>query len=181
MKIFYKKIKRGVLTAVLVFTAFALNFQTALAGENMENDVMVEEWETAAESREVYPLLDEDGVVVGYYEPYLDNESKPVEPRYSANIDWTVGAKKYTHGDNRYSLAAGMIIEVNIQQSVEGQSYLALYNVNTGVLKRINHSSTTSGWDGKITLLENFVTDTYSFAIENLSDNSITYTGYYSL
>lgn len=155
-------------------------YQTVSAQENADSNIMQEYLEKVAAGMEVYPLLDEEGIFWGYYEPNREENVDSVIPRYATNINWTIGSHQYGPGENIYTLADGDKIYVKIAQSVLGTSYLGLYNTSTDKLTVFTATKTTNGWDGTITLVD-VSQATYRFAISNQSENTITYTGYYSL
>lgn len=153
--------------------------QTALAQEE-EGSAMQEYLEKVAAGVEIYPLTDENGVMLGYYEPNGEAEADAVIPRYATNINWTIGSYHYGQGENVYTLTDGDKIYVNIAQSVSGTSYIGLYNTSAEKLTVFNNTKTTNGWNGTITLVD-VSKGTYGFAISNQSGSTITYSGYYSL
>lgn len=108
-----------------------------------------------AAGMDVYELIDDNGNIIGYFEPYSDINPAPssqIIPRYASLVDVTVAARDTVVGSNQYSLQAGDEMQLDISQSTEGKSYL------TGI-----------------------ETATYSFGIENASSKEITYSGTYSL
>ena len=100
--------------------------------------------------------------------------------RYGASVNWTINGGSKSTGNNRYSLYSGISIVVNISQSRTGGSYLTFYNWDTNRYLRFTNTYVTNGWNGTI-YLNGISNDTYSFGIENVSANRITYTGTYSL
>lgn len=174
-----KKVKRC-LAVCLCMGLFMTTYQTVLAQENSDSDAMQEYLEKVAAGVEVYPLIDEEGVLVGYYEPNREDNVNAVMPRYSTNINWTLESYQYGFGENIYTLTSGDKIYVNIAQSVSGTSYIGLYNTSTDKLSYFTGTETTNGWNGTITLVD-VSQATYRFAISNQSENTITYKGYYSL
>ena len=174
------KVKRC-LAVCLCLALFMTTSQVTAAQENADSDIMQEYLEKMATGVDIYPLVDEEGVMYGYYEPYSEDDMKAVMPRYGSSIEWTIGSNQYTKGVNIYTLAAGKIIYVAIGFSEEGRSRLGLYNRATDEPIIFPATEVTNGWSGKITLGENVTTSTYSFAIFNYSDHTITYTGSYSL
>lgn len=157
---------------------FMTTNQVASAQENEDRNIMQEYLEKVAAGVEIYLLEDEEGIVFGYYEPF--NKDDVVMPRYTSNIEWTAEPQHYKVGDNVYTLGIGSEIYVSISASTDGTSYLGLYERTEGLLHLFGNSKSTSGWYGKITL-STFDTSTYSFAIFNDSDSTITYKGTYSL
>lgn len=129
---------------------------------------------------EVYELLDENGIFMGYYEPYSDTNPRPVPGRYGSSIDWTIGSGLYTYGVNQYTLSSGITMDINISQSVTGTSYLTFQNRTTNSSLRFTNTMVTNGWNGTITF-SGINTAVYSFGIENASPYTIRYVGTYSL
>ncbi len=149
-----------------------------------ELNLLYEEYlEKKSSGIEIIDLIDENGNLIGYYEPFTDEERDAFSKlRYSANINWTISAGYTTYGSNQYTLSAGSQITVNISQSRTGTSYLRFYNHSTNSFVRFTGTATTNGWSGKIVVLGSGVsTGVYSFGIENASSNSITYSGTYAL
>ena len=142
---------------------------------------MEEYLEKVAAGVEIYPLVDEAGVLFGYYEPYSEDDVNSVMPRYTANVNWTIGSNKNTKGTFAYELGTGDVINVVIGVSREGTSYLGLCDVATGKTMKFIATESTNGWNGKVTLGSGVPTATYNFIIFNDSNNTITYTVTYSL
>ncbi len=131
---------------------------------------------------ETIALTDENGDICAYYTPYSDTNPEPtIKPRYTSNINWTINAGRYTVGDNQYTLSSGISIQINVSQSKTGKSYIILYNRSTNTYKYLTNTETTNGWNGTINLGNNFNGGLYSIGIANLSSNTITYSGSYSL
>ena len=175
-----KKVKRYVAVCLCVVLFMTTN-QVTSAQENTDSDIMQEYLEKVAAGVEVYLLVDEEGVMFGYYEPYSEENINAVMPRYAVNVDWTIEAQKYSRGVNVYTLSGGYEISVTIAFSQEGTSYLGLYDTSAGRLLKFTETKSTNGWNGKLTFTSEFTTSTYNFAIINSSDSTITYTGHYSL
>ncbi|MDE6744981.1 MAG: hypothetical protein K2J95_13990 [Lachnospiraceae bacterium] len=179
MKNMLKKVKRC-LAVCLCMGLFMTTCLTVSAQENADSDIMQEYLEKVAAGVEVYPLVNEEGVMVGYYEPNREERVNAVMPRYDANVNWTLKSYQYGIGENAYTLGEGDKIYINIEQSVSGTSYLGIYNTSTDKLTVFMGTKTTNGWNGTITLGD-VSQATYRFAIYNQSESTITYTGYYSL
>ncbi len=132
---------------------------------------------------EVYELIDENGNMVGYFEPYSDSNPAPsstIMPRYTSLIDITVAAGDTVVGSNQYALQAGDEIQLDISQDIEGKSYLRFKNRDTNSYIRFLKTQTTNGWQGTLHLT-GIESASYSFGIENASSKEITYSGTYSL
>lgn len=173
------KIAAKCFLASLMIVSFFMNAKTVSAHEYETDEVMQEYQEKKAAGIEVYLLTDDEGNVLGYYEPAVRGENHSVMPRYTANVNWTLEARSYGRGNNVYTLGGGSRIEVNISQNVEGASCIELYNTDTDEYAVLQTTETTNGWDGTIVLRSIFPSGTYSFAIHNKSSKTITYTGYY--
>lgn len=52
-------------------------------------------------------------------------------PLYSAEIEWTIDAGRYSYGTNIYTIQDGMVMQIDISQSMSGKSYLTFQNRNT--------------------------------------------------
>ncbi len=175
--------------ASLMIAAFFMNVQTVAAQEYATDEYATDEFETdevlreymekKAAGAEVYLLTDDEGNLLGYYEPAVKGEDNSVMPRYKANVNWTLEARSYGRGDNVYTLGGGSKIEVNIAQDTEGASCIELYNTKTDEYTVLQTTETTNGWNGTIILKSIFPSGTYSFSIHNKSSKTITYTGYY--
>lgn len=179
MRVALKKIKRCA-ALCLCAALFMTTNQIASAQETEDRDIMQEYLDKAAAGVEIYPLVDEEGVLFGYYEPYSEDDINAVMPLYSSNIEWTVEPQHCRKGANVYTLGNGNVINVSISASAAGTSYLGLVDTATDQLHIFTETKSTSGWFGKITM-STFATSTYSFCILNDSDITITYTGSYSL
>ncbi len=180
MRDMIKKVKRCVAVCLCV-ALFLTTDQITSAHENADSDIMQEYLEKVAAGVEVYLLVDEEGVMFGYYEPYGKENVNAVMPRYGVNINWTIAPQKSSYGENVYTLGEGIEISVSIAVSQEGTSYLGLYDTAADKVRKFADTKSTNGWNGKLILTSEFTTSTYSFAILNYSDSTITYTGHYSL
>lgn len=179
IKIFKKSIAIIGMAALMLF----MNFQPAMAKENVTDSVIQEFIEKKEKGLDVYELLDEAGNIIGYYEPYSETNSEPNEgimPLYSSTINWTIGAGRYKYGTNQYTLSSGDTINVKIEQSRTGKSYLTFQNRDTNSSLRFEKTETDDGWNGTIKLA-GINKAVWSFGIENASDNTITYSGTYDL
>lgn len=175
-----KYVKRILLVTVLCFS-FLANVGAVSAQEYDDDEIMQEYREKKSAGVEVYPLTDGDGNVLGYYEPHEDISTNYVMPRYTSNVNWEIESHGYGRGDNIYTLGGGSRIEVNISQSASGKSYIELYDRENEEYINLSSTETTSGWNGTIVLRSSFSDGTYSFSIHNVSDKTITYSGYYIL
>lgn len=81
-----KKVGRC-LAVCLCMGLFMTTYQTVSAQENTDSDIMQEYLEKVAAGVEVYPLVDEEGVMLGYYEPNREGNINAVMPRYTSNIN----------------------------------------------------------------------------------------------
>ncbi|MCM1187040.1 MAG: hypothetical protein NC251_02120 [Lachnoclostridium sp.] len=174
-----KKVKKWG-SVCLCMTLFMTTYQTASAQENADSGITQEYLDNVTAETEIYPLVDEEGVTIGYYEPTNKENINAVMPRYSSNITWTLAPNTYGQGENVYTLTTGDKISFKIGVTYGGTSYLALYNTSTGRFMTFYDTESTTGWEGSITFT-NLATDTYSFAIFNASDTTITYFGHYTL
>ncbi len=178
MKDALKKVRKC-LAVCLCLGLFMTTYQTVSAQENTDIDIMQEYLEKVAAGVEVYPLVDEEGVMLGFYEPNREENVNAAMPRYSTNVNWTIESYHYGMGENSYTLTDGDKIYINITQSVSGTSYIGLYNTSTEKFTYFTNTKTTNGWNGTITL--GLSQATYRFGITNQSGSTITYTGYYTL
>lgn len=169
------------MTVILVLVC--LNNLSVIAQESSESSVIAEFLEKQEAGLEVYALTDEEGNFIGYYEPYSESNPVPekqIMPLYSAEIEWTIDAGRYSYGTNIYTIQDGMVMQIDISQSISGKSYLTFQNRNTNTSLRFTQTETTDGWHGTVTFA-GMVTTIYSFGIENASNSTITYSGTYSL
>lgn len=184
MKKIRKIVKHIMAIAVMVGLITSLtsqNIKAQEAVEKVEEQVNIEYLEKKEAGLEVYELLDENGMFIGYYEPYSESNPEPVKmARLGSSISWEVPSGKYVYGTNIYDLSDGVKIYVNITQSIKGTSYLTFHNRSTNSSLRFTNTKVDNGWKGTITLAS-IKTAKYSFGIENASSKSITYMGSYSL
>lgn len=175
------KLNKKIISVMMALVLLTTNTVTIMAQEN--KDSIVDEIRKKKEAGlEVYELVDENGDIKGYYEPYSDANPEPVTPRYRAGVNWTIPAKTANFGTNEFGLGAGSKIEVNISQSRTGISYIRLLNAKTYESIKLVITETNNGWYGTINFGPSSIpTAVYAFGIGNASDYSITYTGTYTL
>ena len=129
---------------------------------------------------EIYEIVREDGVFMGYFEPYSETNPAPTQARTSSNIDWELPANTHTCGVNTYYLTEDTRINVSITQSPSGAGYagyLGLKDADTGYFSFYDGTISTNGWNGTLVVAYD---GNFSFAIMNASNYSIRYTGSYS-
>lgn len=74
------KVKRC-LAVCLCLALVMTTSQVVAARENANSNIMQEYLEKVAMGVDIYPLVDEEGAMYGYYEPYSENDIKAVMPR----------------------------------------------------------------------------------------------------
>lgn len=168
-----------VIAAALLLSG--LNSFSVMAQEEIMTNTDFEQKKAAG--MDVYELIDDNGNIIGYFEPYSDINPAPssqIIPRYASLVDVTVAAGDTVVGSNQYTLQAGDEMQLDISQNTEGKSYLRFKNRDTNSYIRFLNTQTTNGWHGTLHLT-GIETATYSFGIENASSKEITYSGTYSL
>lgn len=149
-----------------------------------ENDTFYAEYlAKKAAGIEVYEIVSEDGVLMGYFQPYSDTNPQTVQAQTASTsyIDWEISANSHACGVNTYSLRQYDNVEVKISQSPSGAGcpgYIGLKDVDTGVYGFANETISTNGWDGVLLAAYD---GNFAFAIKNDSPYKIRYTGRYSI
>lgn len=148
-----------------------------------EVDVRQEYLDKKAAGVEVYEITRENGDFIGYYEPG-SNDVTDNNTERSSSYDigkWTIPSNTTSGINKKLSLIKGDKITINISQKPNGSGYpcyLALKDVDTGVIDNITHSITTNGW--KNCTITIGYSGHFNFAINNISGHSITFTGSFS-
>ena len=120
-------------------------------------------------SDHVYAVLDENGEIFAYYgEEHLETTQKAVQPRVSWPINWTIIAGKTVAGQNQITGYSGLTYEYN---------KIGLFCRDNNVFYAVHTLSDNKG--GWFTLARDM--GIVSFAIQNQSDNTITYSGSYQI
>lgn len=157
---------------------------TPYAGQKVGEEGMAGFWERKAAGLSAYALQDEDGFVLEWRE--TDNFGKgigqgQVSGSYYLGFQWKMGAGMCYYGGNKMKRGTPVMystLQVHVQQSRKGKSYLVLKNRDTGEKVRILGSETEDGWDGTIKM-GSIPEAYYSIGIENASGEEITYRGIY--
>lgn len=132
---------------------------------------------------EVYEIVSEEGVLIGYFQPYSDTDAQTMQTRAASTsyIDWEIVSGNYGYGSNKYSLKQYDNVEVKVSQNPSGAgcvSYVGLRDEDTGMVGFADSTITTNGWDGVILVGYD---GNFSLAIRNASPYTIRYTGNYSI
>ncbi len=157
---------------------------TPYAEQNVGEEKMAEFWERKAAGLPAYALQDEEGFVQEWRESdALEDGSVrgQLSGSYYLGFRWKMGAGMCYYGGNKMKRGTPVMystLQVHVQQSKKGKSYLVLKNRDTGEKVRILGSETEDGWDGTIKM-GSIPEAYYSIGIENASGEEITYQGIY--
>lgn len=179
-----KKVEKSYLKMIV---SFVIVFCLALANQQIlyaeEIDLEQEYFEKKEAGIEIYEIIDNEGNLMGYFEPNCVKEVNE-NARLGIKFDignWTIPGKTTSWTNRVHSLLKGDKITVNITQIQNGPnfpSYLVLRDNDNGTFAVINSSLTTNGWkNGTITVGYD---GHFNFGIQNVSTQSITYVGTYS-
>lgn len=181
MKNATQKLKAIIIVAMLCSNILLTDLPTVHA-QDYSFDLEQEISEKRAAGITVYELYTDDGEIMGYFEPFTDTNIMAMTTyaiTYTLNFDLSadsIGIAKSSH-----SFLAGDSITVNLSQDPSGAGYLSrlgLYDRDNNTYGFATNSTTTNGWDGgSITVGRN---GHFSLAIENLSNVTIHYEGYYA-
>ena len=157
---------------------------TPYAEQKVGEAEMAKFWERRAEGLPAYALQDEEGFVAEWSES--DDFGKGIERErlsgsYYLGFRWKMEGGMCYYGGNEMKRGTPVMystIQVHVEQSRKGKSYLVLKNQDTGEKVRILGSETEDGWDGTIKM-GSIPEALYSIGIENASGEEITYRGMY--
>ena len=180
MKSVIRKLKAILIAAALCSTIFLTSSPTVHAQDH-SFDLEQEISEKRAAGITVYELYTDDGEIMGYFEPFTDANIMAMTT-YAIAYTWNhdISADSIAIAKGSHSFLAGDSIIVNISQDPSGAGYLSrlgLYDRDNNTYSFSTDSTTTNGWNGALTVGYN---GHFSFAIENLSNVTIHYEGYYA-
>lgn len=176
-----KVITNSFTSIILAFSLLTANTLPVYASEAAEYDIYEDIAEREELGAEISIFRDNNGNIMGYFEPYSDiNPAPNVTPRASANINWTINSYTYSKSEVTRYFGAGQKISLNISQSPSGAGYvgyLGLYDVSAGTSSFPSSTITTNGWNGTFSPA---YSANFQLAIHNASPYTITYSGSYS-
>lgn len=157
---------------------------TPYAEQDVGEEKMAEYWERKAAGLPAYVLQDEEGFVQEWRDSDALEDGSGREwlsGSYCLGFRWKMGAGMCYYGGNKMKRGTPVVystLQVHVQQSRKGKSYLVLKNRDTGEKVRILGSETEDGWNGTIKM-GSIPEAYYSVGIENASGEEITYRGIY--
>lgn len=180
MKNATQKLKAIILAAMLCSSILLADLPNVHA-QNDSFDLKQEISEKRAAGITVYELYTDNGEIMGYFEPFTDANIMAMTT-YAITYTWNhdISADSIAIAKGSHSFLAGDSIIVNISQNPSGAGYLSrlgLYDRDNNTYAFSTDSTTTNGWNGALTVGYN---GHFSFAIENLSNVTIHYEGYYA-
>lgn len=173
--------KRALGVILTFIMAICGTFVEPLTANAREGNIHAEYLAKKAAGLDVYELIDTDGTVWGYFEPYSESNPRPMQENV-INVIYDIRMlvpPNSTVYDNRVcDIKEGYKIFLDISQNPTGYTgYIILYNNDTGAAHLFPQTATTNGWSGSIVVDE---AGNYTFGIYNASSVLIMYTGSYS-